>query len=794
MLENYFIVGIRNFARNKFFIFINILGLGIAIACCIGGYFNWKFREDWDSQHKNASTIYRVQFVQDFNGVRDKYGVSPLPLGMHVKENVVGIDGIVRYLPFNTNIRVADELFNTELVYADSGFFDLFTFTLIHGVFSDFHDKTKIFVSDQLALKYFNKTDVVGKEVTQIIGGAAYDFTIGGVFEQQPMNSSFGFDAITSYENLKAVEGYKTAETDWAGWNTLFLKINNPSQITEVEKALQQYIVLQNRARDDMKVSRFYLENFKGMANRVQENPAVRWQHLRYGIPSSAVSVPSVTAVLLLLLACFNFTNTSIATSSRRLKEIGVRKVMGASKVQLIGQFFGESLGFCALSLIVGLLLAEVIIPAYSALWPFLKLEVNYSENLGFLFFLIGLLFLTALIAGSYPALYVTSHEPVSILKDKIKLRGTNWFTRILLGLTLTISLLAVIFALAFYNNAEYQKDFNLGYTTSGIIAVDLENPRDYNVLKNALSSNPDIQIIAGTKDHIARSVYSHAVKFGTLEKEVDVLDIGDNYLEALDIKIISGRGFHQQSETDRTESVLVTEEFIDQFGLSGDPVGKRILWNDTTQLFIVGIVHDIYAHSLFEPLAPLMLRYVSPDDYRQIVIRTVPGRSGDVDREIKSAWAGLFPNTVYHSQRIESVRESFDRVNINGVKVVGCLGFIALLISVTGLYTMVSLNIIKRTKEIGIRKVLGASKLHIAKVINFEFFMLLLCSSVIGCICGYLLVDKVMAALWIYYLGLNWVTLTLCFVSMFILAAFTLGFKTFKIASLNPTKTLPAD
>src|SRR6185369_13153480 len=201
-------------------------------------------------------------------------------------------------------------------------------------------------------------------------------------------------------------------------------------------------------------------------------------------------------------------------------------------RVQLIVQFLAENLILCFLGLVAGLLMAEWLVPAYDSLWPWLELNLSYADNAGFLLFLAALLFITAIIAGSYPSLYVTSFEPVSILKGKAKFGGTNWFTRFLLGGQFVISLTLIIFGFAFYQNGKYQQSYDLGFATHGVISTWVNNEGAYNTYRDALVSNKDIDLIAGTKNHIADNFYNDPVKYEAVEREVDIIDVGDNYFE----------------------------------------------------------------------------------------------------------------------------------------------------------------------------------------------------------------------------------------------------------------------
>jgi putative ABC transport system permease protein len=792
MLKNYFIVTLRNLMKKKLFVFINILGMGLAVGLCIVSYLNWSFRKNWDIGQANAHNIYRIQFWHEFDGQRDRYGISPMPLADHIRHNVKDINAVTKFVPRYASIRINDEVFVQAIAYADSSFFEMFTLELKSGRIDDFKNKTKIFISDELAKKYFDREDVIGEQITQINGNGLKEFEIGGVFKKWPLNSSFKFDAITLWSNLwdtQVNDGLRDA--DWKDWNTTFVQIKNPDKIGAVTQQLQRYVEQQNNARQDLKVKDFYLENFLGISNKSIHEPWIKGNYLRFGQPDAVVTIPSIMSGLLLLLACFNFTNTSIALSSQRLKEIGIRKVIGALKKQLIIQFLSENLFLCFLGFIAGLFIAELLVPAYDSLWPWLEISLSYSENTGILVFLLGLLVLTALLAGAYPAFYVTSFEPVNILKGKTKLGGTNWLTRVLLTIQFSISLVTIIFSVGFYQNAQYQKNYDLGFSTTGVISVRTNDEGAFNTFRNALAVNEDILKIAGTKDHVSNSFYSQTVKNESIEREVDIMDVGDEYFEAMNIKIISGRGFTRDSNTDMIESILVSEEFVKKFGWVDNPIGRRIVWRDTTQLYVIGVTKNIYSRALWLPIKPIMIRYTPPKNYTQLVIQVAPGKMESVNNFMKRKWDEIFPNIAYEGQFIDNELSLTNDTNRNVIIIFGFLGVFAGLMSATGLFTLVSLTILKRIKEIGIRKVLGASMSNIVVVISFEFIVVLLIASFVGGIVGYTMVDISMDAAWEYYKKVDAITLLTSVTIMMLLAVLTVGFKTINAAGMSPVKNL---
>lgn len=792
MLRNYLLITFRSLVKNKMYIFINVLGMGIAIACCIVAYLNWDFNESFDEQHEKAASVYRIQFWREFQDQTTRHGIAPMPLGNIIRENFGEVDAVVRIIPEWTTIRMGDELFSTRMQYADSSFFDVFTVPLKYGAYVDFKNKSNVFISDEVARKYFNREDIVGMQITQLINDKPREFTVGGVFKKFPKNSSFNFDIIALWDNYWDTNtDPDQSETSWSRWNTTFLYVKDPSRISLIADRLKQYVEPQNKALEDFKVREYYLENFVGNAKRSRLTPDLYDNWLRGGMPPAAVVGPGVMAILLLLLACFNFTNTSIAVSSRRLKEIGIRKVLGGVRSNLIFQFMGENLLLCFFAMVVGLVLAELLVPAYDSLWPWIDLNLDYSENAGMLMFLFALLFITAIIAGSYPSFYITSFEPVGILKGKMKIGGTNWFTRMLLCLQFVISLIGIVMGLAFYENANYQKNYDLGYATTGVISVWINGENDFNTYRDALSSNKDIELIAGTRHHVANWWDDGPVTYKDIVREVDIMYTGDDYAKAMDMKFIAGRNFQKDSETDRKESVIVSEKFVRDFGWADDAVGRRLVWKDSVQLYVIGVVKDIYSRALWAPIRPTMIRYVSPNEYKQMVVKTSPENMASVNEFMEDKWKEVFPNGVYSGQFIDQNLQETHDVNNNVLKMFLFMGVVAALMSVTGLFTLVSLNIIRKMKEIGVRKVLGASLINITSVINVEFAIILGVAGVAGSLGGYLMTDMLMSSIWTYYMKMNFIIIGLSVLVMFIMAALTVGFKTVSTASMNPVNTL---
>lgn len=775
--------------KNKLFVTINVLGLGVALACTIVAYLSWDFNNTYDVQHVNAKKIYRINFIRTTNGRPQKNGSCPTPLAKSIDGSISGIDEVIRYSPTGGNFKINDELFRISVSAVDVNFLDVFTFPLVSGNKSALKDKGKIFINSEIKQKYFPETEAVGKLVTYMNGNSRLEFIVGGVFEKMPLNSSFAdVDAIVNYENLFDIVSWD--ENDWAQFNTTFVTVNNPSAIPQIENDLQQYVEIQNRAKEDYKVKEYYLDPLVGMAVRAEQDGI--WNHwLQQSLPTAAVIGPNVMAALLLLLACFNFTNTSIAIANGRLKEIGIRKVMGSQRKQLIAQFLSENLVLALLGMGTGLLMAEFLVPAYNEMWPFLEIDLNYYENLRFFGFLFILLLFTGFVAGSYPAFYITSFKPTHILRGTLKYGKTSILTRVLLTFQFAISLVAIISGIIFAQNAEYQKNYNVGFDGSTVVTARVEDEDGFNAFKQELKDNPKIISVAGSTHSFTNSWYTDPIKFKDEELDVQLLNIGEDYLATVGATILEGRNFIKDSQTDIENSVIISEDLVTTFGWE-EPIGQRIILSDTIEVFVVGVVKDVFlGGGLWDPIRPVMLRYTKPENYRYIAIETKVTDIKEVHDDVEVAWKKVFPNKLPNVQYMDDEAGDMAEVNSNIKTMFIFLGSIAALLSAIGLFSLVSLDIIKRMKEIGVRKVLGASISHIVNIINKRYVIILAVASILGSVMGYYMTKMLMGSIWTYYIPMSPVAYIMAIVILGFIAMLTVGGKVIRAALANPARTL---
>jgi ABC-type antimicrobial peptide transport system permease subunit len=329
-----------------------------------------------------------------------------------------------------------------------------------------------------------------------------------------------------------------------------------------------------------------------------------------------------------------------------------------------------------------------------------------------------------------------------------------------------------------------------MGFDRKGVIFTSVNGRSEYETYRNALAANPDIISITGTQTHLYASGFNDPIKHEDKEIEVDILDVSADYLQTLGIKLKEGRNFEPESATDRKESVIITEGLAKQLNML-QPIGKEIIWLDTVKYYVVGVVKDIYNNGLWEKMDPVMFRYAAKDNVNHILVKADADKLLVIDKYMEATWKTIFPDKLYDSDLMDDEMVEADTVNKNLVKMFTFLGAVALMLSITGLFTLVSLNIIKKMKEIGMRKVLGASTWNITTIINKEFMIILLISCVLGSGLGWMLSSLFMQSIWDYYQEVSITSLIISATILITASVISIGYKLYKTTQLNPSNVL---
>lgn len=788
ILYNYMLISFRNLLRNRVFVGINVGGLTIAVACSVIAYLVWKRNLIFDREHHEARhVLYRVNTVRQSPEKVVEYASAPLPLGDMLRQNDRYTGKIIRYSIGMSGLMVGDQVFDDAVGYVDPEFFSLFPLEFIAGSPRALQQPAAMFVSERLAQKLFRTTQAIGKTIEQVQpSGQLRSYEVVGIFRDLPATSSFQSDAFVSYEHYLQPVG--SGDVLRGHYNNLFITVPDASLIKSVEHELQTYVAFLAKGQDNPPVS-FHLEPFDGMAQRDAAH-TLPGTYTRSATPLPIVLALVIMSILILLIACFNLTNTLVALAARRLKEIGLRKVIGGSRLQLMAQFMGEAVFICFLAVLLALPACDFMIAGWNELWPFLRLDLALGSNLDVLLFMAIVVAATGVGSGIYPAYYISRFQPVEILKGKVEVGGISYFSKLLLGLQFTASILAIFFSVAFYQNARYQQNFSLGFRHDEIFILGVPDSLTFARLRQALEQHPAIEQVGGTHDHILASSASMPLTAHGLSAQVEVLHVGADYVSLMGLHLVQGRDF---LPGDRSDAVIVTEDLIQALGLD-NALGQRIMLHDTVPVEVVGVMANIYNRGTFQQRRPMALRLTDARAYDRMLVRAHPQQAARVDEALRSVWHSLFPHTPYRGAAMNELMRVSGEINRNVTYIFSFLAITAMLLSIAGLYSTISLNIVRRTKEVGIRKVLGATVGQVMWSTHREFALILLLAAAAGIVTASSVVGWVMRLLWYYHQSPGVVTVLITGGVMLLTATALAGTRVYRAAQVNPVLLLRAE
>ena len=787
MIRNYFKIAFRQMVQNKFYVLVNIFGLSMGIACCVLGYFNWEFHARFDQGHENLDRIFKINTEREVENTFISYGLSPEPVADIARSSFEKVENSAKIMVGEETVKRRDELFKRSVLYVEPSFLDIFSFKAVKGNI-ELTNKQSVIITERLAKDLFGLEDPVGKDLSVALNKQDIElYNIIGVVKTPLLNSSFDFDILIHHEIIE--DRKELLSNNWGQMvHATFLLLKSKVDAPSVQTRLQTFVKIQNEKNEDWKVSEFKLVPLKEMANVARY---IRGNYLRQNNPEGAIMIPTIMAIIIMIIACLNFINTNIALSDKRQKEIGVRKSMGSSRIQVAVQLLFENFSLLIMALLLGMVLAEFLVPLYNQLGPWINLKINYVDNITFFGFITAFLIVTGLIAGGYPAFYISKFETTNIFRGKIAIRGTERLSKILMVLQLSFSLISIIQGIIYIQNSTFQGNFDLGFNRDQIISVPLDEGVDFNVYKSAISDDARLENVAGAVHHIGFNLSSGYVNHGAIESEVRKFSVGANYLNTMQIELLEGRWFVKDSENDFEESIVVNQEFINTFDIIETGIQQVLV--DDKPYYIVGVVKDFYPFGLWrgELKRPAMFTLASESDFNYLAANVSNSNLEETNQMMKEKWNQLYPNILYQGEIQNPQVYLSELLSYNMAVMNMFLAVTALVLSSIGLYTMISLTIIRRRKEIGVRKVLGASIQSMILLINRGFFLILLGSVIIGSIGGAYLSEMFLSLMFVLHSKVGVTTVLFSGGLVMISGLATIGFKVYKSATLNPVKSL---
>ena len=786
MLLSYFKIFIRNLSRNKTFSIINILGLSAGLASSIL-IFLWVADElSYDRFHKNADEIYRI--VGD-DGLIGKLAISCGPLAAYMKDNFPDVVSSTRYMPFSegSSFKYHDKILQIENgAFADPDFFRMFSFTFLQGnIKTAFSNFSNIVITESMAKRFFGNENPMGK--TLLIDGEN-PVIVSAVIKDLPANSQFQFKFALGMQVLKYI-GFPIDEWSNAGLHT-FIQVKSTTDIQNMDKQIAGIMSKQipgfNRRLflqplTDIHLTTGYSGDLPGLGDK------------KY------IYIFTAMALFIIFIACINYVNLSTARVLKRSKEVGLRKIMGSNRFLVIKQFFIESITMVAASFIIAIFLVEVLLPVFNRVSGKV-LTINYFD-MTFFGELSLLLIIVVLLSGCYPALFLSSIKPVHSLKNILRdgQRG-SLLRKVLVVVQFSLSIILIAGTATIYRQLDFVNNRKLGFDKENVILFKAKGKfqQNYNTAKNELLNQSSILDVTA-EDRLltaSRPSTTSIVWEGKSDKtdiDIDYSFVDYNYFSMMDVRFKEGRNFSRDISEDKTAFIL-NEEAINRMNLK-NPIGKRFVLNNVHGK-IIGIINNTNFRSLHYKVGPTA--YMLLNDYSNILFKyngiVYVKAAGKTIREtiafLDKTWKEVNPDLPFEYHFLDETIDKQYVKEIQTGKIFGWFSLLAVLISCLGLYGLSLFLIENRTKEIGVRKVLGASVTSIVKMFYNDFSKLILISAIIACPVAWYAMDN-----WLqnfaYRIEITWWMFALAGGIALVIALATVSYQAIKAATANPVESL---
>ncbi|MDH5380907.1 MAG: ABC transporter permease [Cyclobacteriaceae bacterium] len=784
MLKNFFQSVVRNLFKNRLYSFINIFGLAIGIACSLLILLWVQDELNFDKFIPKHDKLYQVWVNAEFDGKINTWRSVPLPTYPAMKSanhhiinsSTVSWDG-------EQLLTVGDKRLKQQGNYVSEEFLEMFEFPLISGDRSLILDEPySIVITESLAQSFFRDEDPIGKMIRL---NDQEDLKVTGVLKDLPGNSSFEFKFLLPWKLYETTDEWVLENTDnWGNYSfQVFIEVDDPIYKEDITKGVED--MLAKNGEDEMHQKLFIHPMDDWRLNSNFENGIASGGMIDY------VKLFSVIAIFILVIACINFMNLATARSEKRAKEVGIRKSIGSSRGEIIVYFLGESVLISLIAFSFSLLMSAIALPMYNTLVS-KELFIDYSSG-SFLLLSFGLIVFTGLISGAYPAFYLSSFQPAQTLKGKVNVGKSGSTPRkVLVVLQFAFSIFLMIGTVVIYRQIEMVKDRELGYEQENLIAVELtdELKKNYDVLKLELQNSGAIEAMTRSNSSITNINSNNFLGWPGKPEDLRVLfttiTCEYDYAETMGIKVLEGRDFSKDFKTD-TAALVVNKAAIDVMGIE-NPIGTELdLWGSKFKL--IGVVDNVLMGSLYENVKPMFMKLDDWGGYITIRLKRGQDLSGSL-----SVVQGIFEkyNPAYpfdYKFMDEDFQKKFETINMTQ-QLAGVFSVLAILITGLGLFGLASFMAEQRTKEIGIRKVLGASVVGLVTLMSRDFARLIVISFILSAPMGYWMMNQYLER---YPLRttINWWIYPLVGILSLVFALLIVSNQAYKAAHANPAHSL---
>ncbi|WP_166968060.1 ABC transporter permease [Yeosuana marina] len=799
MFKNYLTIAWRNLIKDKTFSIINVVGLSMAFGVVILLSMEVLFEFSYDNFHKNNSRIYEVYKEQQTVKGQQAGTTQPTPFAPALKAEVPGIDKITRVLQDGVLVINGEKEISLNAIWVDPDFFSMFTFLAKNGNTNNvLLDLSSVVITKDAANKLFGETNVVGETFTILQDGKEKPFTVTAVIENIPVNSSIEFDIAIRFENNR--EYAETLNTWDSQYHQVYVQLQNDISAIKFSKSTQAFVKLhyqgtiESLKRDGAVAN----ENGEFIDLRLLPLKDVHFTSFIRGFADVNRTMPYVIlgiAMLILFIACVNFINMSIAKSVQRLKEIGMRKTLGANKKQIFFQFWFESLLVFLLSLVVGIILSVLLLDDFKTIF---RTSVSFDVfktpliSIG----LLGVMLCITVLAGGYPAILLTRLGAIQSLKGKLETTGKNRVRDVLIVIQFAIAILLITTSLVINSQVEFMRNKNLGYDKEQIISIPLNGKKNsyavVKLLKQELRGNPDVVSVSGADNNLGRgkdgSLSSSVVGFEYKGRTVNTnfLVVDYEYIQTLGLNIVQGRNFKSSADS---LGVVINQAMARELG-EKDPLLAQLEIRNGVYYPVFGVVKDYHFQELDRAIKPLTFFMSKDIDLTYAYVKVSPHNMAKTFDVVAETWKKIEPNAEFLGSFLdENIDRTFRREkSMSALTMSGSI--IAIVISCIGLFAMSMLIVSQRKKEIGIRKVLGASVFSVTYLLTKDFLILVLVAFLIASPIAWWLMKSWLQN-YAYRIDLSaWYFIVSGLLAVFI-SLFTISTRTIKAAITKPVKNL---
>lgn len=789
MIKNYFKIAFRNLIRNKAFSIVNITGLTFGLTCCLLLTLYLNHELSFDKFHSNADKIVRVIMEYKIGDEGNKGDFTSAKVFPEFKRQFPEVISGVRFTSVNRILRYNDKVLDEKnILFADSTFFSVFDFKLLSGTKDDVLKAPKMIVlTESTARKYFDKENPIGKTI--LMGSGQTPFLVTGVTKDCPANSQITYNAVASISTLAPLPDQSFSNANY----TTYLLLNNKASINPLQQKINTYLAKENTS-SNFKIS-FELEAFTKIHLYSSFDALVPNTNIYY------IYIIIAVALLILTIACFTYINLSTARSTERAKEVGIRKVSGAHRSQLFWQFISESLLVCLFSVVISFVLMFVLLPSFNMLTG---REITYSALLTPVIFFIATLFIIiiALLAGSYPAMMISGFHPVKILKGAFK--NTESGTRLRKGLIVfqfVISIFLIISTFIIKDQLSLIQEKKLGYNRDNVLIIDTDTKINQagDVVKTELRSIPSVISVSKAHESPVKIIGGYNMSSSDVSKQMAVTanPVDEDYIDATGLELVAGGKMTKQDILDVSNEdqgknyfhFILNESAARALGWSPqEAIGKKMYLDETRPGEVRGVVKDFHFASLHSAIQPLVL---FPYNWSNVLIVKTDGNNiATTIAAIEKKWNKLAPHRPFTYRFMDEDYQKMYKNEMRTGKVFNVFAMLAIVLACLGLFGLSAYAARQRVKEIGVRKVLGASVAQISLLLSSSFVKLISIAFVLSVPIAWFAMNK-----WLqqfsYRVEIKWWIFIVAGILSILIALFTISYQFIKAAMANPVKCL---